>query len=143
MMHENSFTVEEKVASMFQPDTVLPAQYFETIHRKAHLEPEKRLMLEILEDAIASMRKHIFSRDRKGKTVFQEAEKWIMAKDESWLFSFDNICEVLGLSPDYVRRGLLKWKEDTLAEHPKAKIYRLIPRKKKQKQALNPHRKAG
>ena len=53
MTYETGLSVEEKVSSLFQPDTLLPAQYFETFRRKSHLEPEKRLMLAVLEDAVA------------------------------------------------------------------------------------------
>ena len=57
MSSETRLSVEEKVASLFQPDTLLPVQYLETFRRKAHLEPEKRLMLSVLEDAIACFQK--------------------------------------------------------------------------------------
>ncbi len=45
-------TSEEKIASLFQPDTLLSDQYFENLRRKTCFEPEKRLMLAVLEDAI-------------------------------------------------------------------------------------------
>jgi hypothetical protein len=133
MTYETGLSVEEKVASLFQPDTLLPAQYFETFRRKAHLEPEKRLMLAVLEDAIACFQKYIFARDGRGRTIFREAEEWILEKDSDWLFSFENICEVLGFNPQYVREGLTRWKEAKLAARPRAKIYRLTPRKERGK----------
>ncbi len=128
MIDVAGLSVEEKVASLFQPDTLLPAQYFETFRRKAHLEPEKRLMFAVLEDAIACFQKYISARDAKGKTMFHEAEEWILEEDSEWLFSFANICEVLGFNPQYMRQGLIRWKENKLAERPKAKIYRFIPK---------------
>ena len=42
------------------------------------------------------------------------AEEWILDKDRSHLFSFDNVCEILGLDPEYMRAGLLRWKDTTL-----------------------------
>jgi len=30
------------------------------------------------------------------------------------LFSFDNVCEILGLDPEYMRAGLLRWKDAAL-----------------------------
>ncbi|MGH7828613.1 MAG: hypothetical protein ACREP8_00415, partial [Candidatus Binatia bacterium] len=81
MMHEMGLTSEERVSSLFQPDTLLPSQYLDTYRRKAHLEPEKRLMLAVLEDAIACFQKYIFAQDNKGKTMFQEAEEWILEED--------------------------------------------------------------
>jgi hypothetical protein len=98
---------DERVASLFQPDTVLPAQYLETVSRKTHLEPEKKLMLAVLEDAMACFQKYGSVRDGKGKILFSEAEEWILLEhNDDWLFSFDNICEALGLNPGYVRKGL-------------------------------------
>jgi hypothetical protein len=43
--------------------------------------------------------------------LFKEAEEWIMEKNSDWFFSFENICETLELYPDYIRQGLLRWKE--------------------------------
>ncbi|MBI2985271.1 MAG: hypothetical protein HYY45_00745 [Deltaproteobacteria bacterium] len=133
MTYETGLSIEERVACLFQPDTLLPAQYLETFRRKAHLEPEKRLLLAVLEDAIACFQKYLFARDSKGRTLFREAEEWILEEGSDWLFSFENICELLGLDPRYVRQGLVRWKEKQLAQRPKAKIYRLTPRGDKHK----------
>jgi len=127
MANEVSLSTEEKVGSLFQPDTLVPAQYFETFRRKS-LEPEKRLMLAVLEDATACFQKYIFARDGRGKNLFHAAEKWIMEEGNDWLFSFENIWEVLEFEPQYVREGLMRWKEEKLAGRPKAKIYRFTPK---------------
>ncbi len=133
MNHETGLSIEERVSSLFQPDTLLPAQYLDTFRRKTHLEPEKRLVLAVLEDAIACFQKHLFARDGKRRGMFREAEEWIMAEGSDWLFSFESICEVLALEPQYVRQGLARWKERKLTERPMAKIYRLTPRREKRK----------
>jgi len=105
--------MEERVSSLFQPDTLLPDQYLDTYRRKVHLEPEKKLMLAILEDAIACFQKYVSATDAKGKALFQEAADWIQQADGEGVFAFDSICEGLGLSPDYIRRGLATWKENS------------------------------
>ncbi|OGP19408.1 MAG: hypothetical protein A2038_02255 [Deltaproteobacteria bacterium GWA2_57_13] len=133
MSYETGLSVEEKVTSLFQPDTLIPAQYFETFRRKAHLEPERRLMLAVLEDAVACFQKYVSARDSKGKGTFRDAEEWILEEERDWLFSFNNICEVLGFDPQYVRKGLMRWKETRLAERPKAKVYRLTPKRRRRK----------
>ncbi len=133
MTYETGLSVEERVASLFQPDTLLPAQYFETYRRKAPLEPEKRLMLAVLEDAVACFQKYVFARDGKGKMTFREAEEWILQEDSEWIFSFENICEILAIDPRYAREGLMRWKEMTLARRSGANVYRLAPRKVKAK----------
>jgi hypothetical protein len=102
---------DEKIASLFQPDTLLSAQYFDTLRRKTLLEPEKRLVLAVLEDAINCYRDNMFSQHGKNKRLFEEAEEWIVTPGGDWIFCFDNVCESLGFNPEYVRRGLLRWKE--------------------------------
>lgn len=121
MAYDAALGAEEKMGSLFQPDTLLPAQYFDTVRRQAHLEPEKKFMLAILEDAVACFQKYIFAHDARGKTIFAEAEQWIMEENGDWIFSFENVCDALGLNPSYVRQGLLRWKEMKLAERPKSK----------------------
>ena len=121
MTYDATLGAEEKVASLFQPDDLLPAQYFDTVRRKANSEPEEKLMLAILEDAIDCFQKYIFARDGRRKGIFLEAEDWILEENSDRLFSFENICEVLGFNPKYVRKGLLLWKEMELAERPKSK----------------------
>jgi len=102
---------DEKITSLFQPDTLLSAQYFDTLRRKTPLEPEKRLMLAVLEDAINCYRDNLFSQRWKNKRLFAEAEEWIATRGGDWIFSFDNVCESLGVNPEYLRRGLLRWKD--------------------------------
>jgi hypothetical protein len=136
MNYDTGLSVEERVASLFQPDTLLYVQYFETFRRKAQLEPEKRLALAVLEDAIACFQKYLTARDGKGKTLFREAEEWILEEKSDWLFSFENICEILGFNPQYIRRGLIRWKEVETAWKPKAKVYRLTPGSKKKRRPV-------
>lgn len=116
--HERGgLTLEEKIASLFQPDTLLSDQYFENLRRKTFFEPEKRLMLAVLEDAIRYYQDNWFSRNSKRKRIFDETEEWIVTPDGDWVFSFDHVCETLGLSPEYLRRGLLRWKQRKQNQH--------------------------
>jgi hypothetical protein len=110
-------TSEEKIASLFQPDTLLSDQYFENLRRKTFFEPEKRLMLAVLEDAIRYYQDNWFSRNSKRKRIFDETEEWILTPDSDWVFSYDHVCETLGLSPAYLRRGLLRWKQRKQNQH--------------------------
>ena len=131
MSYEKGLGVEEKVGSLFQPDTLIPDQFFDTLRRKTLLEPEKRLLLAVLEDAVACFQKYVHARDARGKTMFREAEEWVLEKNSDWLFSFESICEILGLNPDYVRQGLMRWKEAKLEGRPRGNVYRLAPRSAK------------
>lgn len=112
--------LDERLTSLCQPDTIVSAQYFETLRRKALLEPEKRLMLAILEDAVNCFQDNLLAQGGRAQRLFEEAEEWILEEDGDWLFSFANICEVLGLNRRYVRQGLLRWKGRKQLKHRKA-----------------------
>src|SRR5712692_1763019 len=107
-------TLDERLPALFEPDTLLPIQYFEAMRRKHLLEGEKRLILSVLEDAIECFMKCIDSPTNKGQRLFRDAEEWINLEDRHWVFSFDNVCEMLDIHPEYMRRGLRKWKEAKL-----------------------------
>ncbi len=107
----------EDVDNLFQPDTVSLAQYLETVCRKTYLEAEQELMLAVLEDAVTCFQVHFAARDKQKTRQFREAEEWILLQEKSdWLFSFDNVCETLGLNPGYIREGLLRWRYLRLRE---------------------------
>lgn len=126
-------SAEDKTLSLFQPDILLPTQYFATTKRKDHLEPEKKLMLAVLEDAVLCFQNNLRPLDPRGQFLFREAEEWILDENTDWLFSFDNTCEVLGFDPKYMRDGLMRWKQRKLAERPRAQIYHLAPRREPKK----------
>ena len=110
-VNERSLGADDKVASLFQTDTLLSAQFFENLQRTTFWEPEKRLMLAILRDAITCCQDNLFTRSIKKKRLLEETEKWIATVDGDWIFSFDSVCEALGLNPAYVRQGLFRWQE--------------------------------
>jgi hypothetical protein len=121
MMDQAAAILEENLASLFQPDTLLSAQYFENFRRKTRLEPEKKLMLAVLEDAVRCFQDNVFAQNGKRKKLFDDVEEWILEENSDWIFSFENICEVLGFNPQYVRKGLLRWKENKSPKHRNAK----------------------
>jgi hypothetical protein len=84
-------------------------EVFESLFKKTVREGEKELMLAILEDAINSFQSYIVAGNEKERKQFQEVQEWILGKNQDWLFSFDNVCETLGLDPSYLRRGLMAW----------------------------------
>lgn len=104
-------TLDERLPGLFEPDTLLPIQYFEAMRKKHLLEGEKRLILSVLEDAVECFMKCIDSPTSKGQRLFRDADEWIGLEDKHWVFSFDNVCDMLDINPDYMRRGLRRWKE--------------------------------
>jgi hypothetical protein len=116
-------TADERVSFLFQPDTLLSVQYFDNFRRQAPLEPEKQLLLAVLEDGINTFRDNVLAQGEKNKRLFREAEEWITEIDGDWIFSFETVCETLGINAEYVRRGLLRWKEKKLEEHSRVKFW--------------------
>src|SRR5262245_10591070 len=106
--------LEEKIVSLFEPDMLLSAQYMENLRRKTPIEPEKKLMLAVLEDAINCFQMNVMAERGRRKRLFDETLDWFLHRADDWLFSFESVCEILRLNPDYVRRGLLRWKEKKL-----------------------------
>ena len=109
-MKEREHAVDERFGVIFQPDTLRPSQFFDRMRRRTEHDGERRLMIAVLEDAVDVYRKQAEARDPRGEQLFQEAEAWIEDADRTWLFSFQNICDVLDIDADYVRRGLRAWK---------------------------------
>jgi len=115
----NAATIE-KMASLFQPDVLLLAQYLDNIQPKSNLMPEKRLMLAMLEDGICCFQKYCFATDEKGKALFEAADAWIMNENVLWLLSFRSICDYLEINACYLRRGLFQWRDNQLASRPES-----------------------
>jgi hypothetical protein len=87
--------------------------------------PEQDLMLAVLEDAIACYMKHLKARRGSARALFEEAERWFFDDSHDWIYSFPNICQMIGLNTNYVRRGLTDAKRTFFGHRPKSKIYRL------------------
>jgi hypothetical protein len=106
----------EKIFSTIANDAAAQGQYLDSFRRSEYLEPEKTLLLALLEDAIHRYRKFAAVRSRAGRQQFREAEEWLMGGGDGGVFAFDNVCEYLGLDPEYVRRGLRESQERALGE---------------------------
>jgi hypothetical protein len=99
------------VASLFEPDTVASAQYFDNFQRKTPTEPENRLLMAVLDDAIHCFQDNVLAEKGKSKKLFDDAEEWVLKEGADWIFSFRNVCELLGIDPEYLRAGLMRWKQ--------------------------------
>ncbi len=105
---------------IFAPD---PSSRFQ--HEKVHgvqkgpadCQPLRALMLAVLHDAIACFQGYFFKPSRTSEMLFQEAEEWINSNDDE-IFSFNNICETLGLDPQRLRKGLMQWKAKQILSQP-------------------------
>ena len=102
-------------AFVFQSDALLPSQFYETM-RSHSLQPDKQLMLAVLDNALEYLQKYLLARSRKGRRLFQESEQWVLETDSDWIFSFENICQFLDLDPEYLRKRVRLWQENELAQ---------------------------
>jgi len=107
-------TIEDRVSAprVSVTDHTISSQYWETVTRKTHFEPEKELMLAVLKDAVMTYKKCVYS----GNTRFKEADAWLFQRDSDRLFSFESVCAVLGLSSENIRKGLLAWRLNAVAD---------------------------
>ena len=113
---------DDFLARILEPDVFLPAQFYGTGGLSRQLDGEKRLMIAILKDAVECLNKYRGARSSLGSTQYQNALEWVQDEGTDWLFSFNNICDLLGFDPDYLRKVLIK-KEATQANPVRGKIY--------------------
>lgn len=75
---------------------------------------EIRLMIALLQDAVGCFQRHLLARDKMRRGLFREAEAWVMSEESARPFSFDHVCDVVGLNADYLRRLLRQWRDREL-----------------------------
>ena len=105
--------LDERIGSLFQPDTLLGEDYAANFRRKIPLEPERTLLLAVLEDGVRCYQENLFVVNGKRRTLFDEAREWLFSDDADWFCSFVSICTLLNLEPNYIRRGLRQWEART------------------------------
>ena len=108
--------IEEQSPAVLEADIIVPSQFFDRIRAERSSQPEKRLMLAVMEDAITTFQKSVHGATRRQRRLLKETEEWISSSDTSWPFSFENICTALDIEADYMRSGLRRWKGSLLAQ---------------------------
>jgi len=101
----------EKLGLRFEPDVLVRDRYSDACRPNLYLQPEKMLMLSVLEDAIYCFQRFYRPANARERKLFLEAEEWIWDDRLDWPYSFVNVCQILGFDADYLRNGLLRWKE--------------------------------
>jgi hypothetical protein len=99
---------DDFLARILEPDVFLPSQFYGAAGLSRKLEGEKRLMIAILKDAVECLEKYRGARTSAGRSHYESAIEWVKDTDTEWLFSFTNICDLLGFDPDYMREVLMK-----------------------------------
>ncbi len=119
----------------FSPDPISRFQY-EKVHEakkgSAEHQAERDLVLAVLEDGIACFQGYFSKPSRTNEQLFLETEEWISSNDDG-VFSFNNVCETLGLDPNALRTGLRRWQVEKIHKVPWERK-RLVPKKGKRPQ---------
>ena len=110
----------DAVSNVFEPDFMLPSQFL-VPDEQGLTGGERRLMAALLSDGIEAYIAHLTSPRvstvsvAAGSSAFGgargrcDAQEWVDTVDESYVFSFDNVCESLGINPHYLRLGLARY----------------------------------
>lgn len=115
-------TPDESIVRLFEPDLITPDQHRDRVRAERTDQPEIRLMLAVMEDAVATYQRYAIEPTRRNQKLFEDAEEWINSTDTSWPYSFENVCSALRFEPETVRRGLKAWREER--GRNKADVYR-------------------
>jgi len=95
--------------NVFAPDVILPEQYHDRISNTGcESVGEKSLMLAVLEDGIRCLQGTATDMRRRKHLLYAQAYAWVDSQDATWTFSFENICLMLDLNADVLRKKLLQ-----------------------------------
>lgn len=135
MKSNTGLAVNHDLTFLFEPDVLAASEFHAILKDRRLADPEHRLMVAILEDAVSCLSRNPRSCPRQQRRAFEEAHSWVNAKDtEGWIFSFANVCETLGIDPAYMRRGLNHWSaqnQSSAKAKPRLKKYRSGTRHRK------------
>jgi len=96
--------------SIFEPGRLMPEQYDDLVRRRRVIDGEKRLMLAVLEDAIRTYLRNMNAKDGERRREFLEVKNWFhserLGQGNQTVFSFENLCETLGIEPVSLRQRL-------------------------------------
>jgi hypothetical protein len=87
------------------PDIILPSQFFAANGAHA-LSSEQRLMLAVLVDAINILQNWRGNGSARKRGSFAEAQDWVLARGSNRPFSFENVCDGLGIEAEALRQRL-------------------------------------
>ncbi|HEY9159193.1 hypothetical protein [Candidatus Binatus sp.] len=95
------------LSARFEPDFLVPVQFFDLTRRRSTLDGETRLVFAVLEDAVRCYVKTVNSARRCDREQFAEVQRWFHAEAGIHSpFSFEYVCDVLGIEPTSLRERL-------------------------------------
>lgn len=103
---------EQLIAELITPEQILPSQILMGVRRDSLMCGEKALMFAVLNATISDYQKYTkLSSNKKIIANGKGAEAFILSEDNSWPFSFNNICDELSIPADELRHALITWKQ--------------------------------
>jgi hypothetical protein len=95
------------LSARFEPDFLVPVQFFDLTRRRSMLDGETRLLFAVLEDAVRCYVKTLNSPRRCDREQFEEVQHWFNSEAGCRSpFSFEYVCDVLTIEPETLRRRL-------------------------------------
>jgi len=112
---DDHFSRDETQRWLGQPDVLCTQEYLHVYQGKPGDTPERRLMAAVLRDAIDCYLRDCFTVKRYKKRSYREAEEWFFGGEDYGVFSLHNVCGILNLDPGYIRRMLVRYKEQNVS----------------------------
>jgi hypothetical protein len=112
---DDHYSREEPQRWFGQPDVLCTHEYLHVYQGKPSDTPERRLMAAVLRDAIDCYLRDCCAVNRHRKRSYREAEEWFFSGDDHGVFSLYNVCGILNLDPGYIRRRLVRYKEQNVS----------------------------
>jgi hypothetical protein len=73
-------------------------------------QPERRLMLALLEGAVSDFQNYATASTGRGRRIFADVSAWFGSTSHDRFLDFESICDGLGLDPSFLRSGLDRWR---------------------------------
>src|SRR3990167_10926500 len=87
--------------------------------RRGVEQPERRLLMAVLEDALDILRKPVPADCAKRHERHAETWEWFQSRERGRIFAYEMVCEVLGLDPDAVRATLTDYAPRPMGTPPR------------------------
>jgi len=113
-----------KAFTKFDPDVTAEFQYFRVFRAKGNLASEEKLMFAVLNDAVDCLSRHHHQKSRRSRVIYRETSNWIISDESEAVFSFENICDTLGINPSYFRHGVSRWLGEASGELRRCRVRR-------------------
>lgn len=101
--------VPERPLEQYELEVLLPSQH-RRAERLATLQPERRLLVAVLDEAIQTALRI------PPRRATADSWAWISSDDTGWPLSFCNVCDALGLDSGAVRTALARRRRERGAD---------------------------